>query len=117
MPANASLQRDWNARLGNIRSGLGELENDSAAAKADARNDYAGFLHLLKDACTLVRDAEHQGASEAEFYGLVEEVEGLLNGATNWVYSVDGGPDFLPSFAHDDGTPIVKEGAAENEVC
>jgi hypothetical protein len=85
-----------------------ELEETLEAYKAEfAELDLGGnhqdvFIGILKNACSLIRDAD---SSASDFQAMVERVDRLINNAVGDAYGPSELYTFIPSFAHSDANP------------
>jgi hypothetical protein len=87
---------------------IDELENKLEDYKAEyAESDHEEdtkevFLGILKDACSLVREAD---GFTPDFQVIVDKVDKLINDAIDFAYGDSDLYDFIPSFAHSDDNP------------
>ena len=69
------------------------------------------FLAILKDACSLLREADGVGP---DFQDIIVKVDDLINSAVDFAYGDADLYDFMPSFAHSDANPEL-DGAIFHE--
>jgi hypothetical protein len=73
----------------------------------DERQMSEEFLAVLRDACSLIRDAELSDASEA----ISAKVQAFFDESITYAYGEGDLFDFMPSFAHSSEYPEVKDKA------
>jgi hypothetical protein len=80
-------------------------------AAVDIEQDDADtvLLAILRDACMLVHDAEASHAPKETLDALTTQVSKFLDDAVNFAYSTDYLFESLPSFAHSDEHPEIKD--------
>lgn len=86
-----------------------KLENYKAEyADSDHEEDTRDvFLGILKDACSLVSEAD---GFTPDFQDIVVRVDALINDAIDFAYGDGDLYDFMPSFAHSDSNPQLGGG-------
>jgi hypothetical protein len=90
---------------------IAELEKKLEDYKvADAESDHEEdtrkvFLDILKDACSLVREAD---GFAPDFQNILDKVDGLINNAVDYAYGDGDLYGFMPSFAHSDANPELE---------
>lgn len=88
------------ARISSIEKTINGFDTDREEAGKE-------FSTLLERLCELIRDAER--SSDPSLRKVVAEVDGVLSRAIDVAYGQGDMFDFLPSFAHDETSPLVKD--------
>ncbi|CAE6519833.1 unnamed protein product [Rhizoctonia solani] len=70
------------------------------------------FIGLFKDTCALVREAELAGSPY--LIELAKAVGKILDDGIRYSYGRDSVYDFMPSWAHDEDRPLIKDEIGEN---
>lgn len=87
----------------------GDLEAAEEEGYEASRDNDEKFVAILKDACTLIREAESSEA--ADFPEILEAAQDILNQAVSFAYSDVELFEFLPSWAHDNDReePLIED--------
>jgi hypothetical protein len=109
---DASLS--YSQRLSVLHQKLDAFKADDEAQEEDSRREYVHFIGILRDACTIVRDAEASGASPDTLDDVITQVDSLIHSAVEFGYGDSELFDFIPSFAHSPQYPEVKD---QTEAC
>lgn len=115
---------------------LSELEKALEGIEADREEENNGDDHdhdieyeeaqeklqsILRDICTIVREAEEHGGSNLEV--VITRADDLIRQGVNLAYSSSDGMfderlfEFLPSFAHSATSPLVQDGKSTPSLC
>ncbi|KAL1940228.1 hypothetical protein VTO73DRAFT_9180 [Trametes versicolor] len=89
---------------------LERLERLSVDLGREANDEHEAFIKLLKRIISVVREADNVHAPDLP--EVVEKAAEMFEEAVYWAYSLEGGFDYLPSFADSSESPLLKDSHA-----